>query len=67
MGIYYQETQQEHLEKCTEDHGAKKLQFLSACNFEMTSLKTLNQDMALKLLKNFFYQNSKFMKFFEQL
>ena len=30
--------------------GAKKLQFLSGCNFEMTSL---NQEMALKLLKNF--------------
>ena len=29
---------------------AKKLQFSSGCNFEMTSL---NQDMALKLLRNF--------------
>ena len=31
-------------------HGAKKLQISSRCNFEMT---LLNQDMALKLLKNF--------------
>ena len=33
-----------------EEHGTKKWQFLSVCNFEMTSL---NQDMALKLIKNF--------------
>ena len=40
-------------------HGGKQLQFSSGCNFEITSL---NQNMALKLLKNFnFDKNYKFM------
>ena len=38
-----------YLPWCVALHGAKKLQFSSGCNFEMTSF---NQDLALKLLKN---------------